>query len=844
MIVLSITPTFIEIEGLDDLKIIDSISDELSYFEPSYKYSPSFKYGGWDGKKRLLTSGLKFPAGLLSRVESFLNRKKIEFIVKDKTIYPNRNTSILWQGHKLYDYQDEVIEKIMSTSRGMVKIATGGGKAQPASSKILTTSGWKRMGDIAVGDLVFDSLGEQATVLGVFPQGEKEVFELTFSDGAKAHSTETHLWQTSTAVERSHEKSSVKTLRSIIDTLKSNYKDNRKNHSIPICKPVKFEKKLLSLDPYLLGVLIGDGCIIKRIRLINADEEIFNEISSIVTQHDCELTRLTKTGRLNKITSAIRNSRLYEHRSWEKFIPQKYLLSNIDDRISLLQGLMDADGIIDDTGRVSYTTASLQLSKDFEFLIQSLGGTAKTTVKKKTYNYKGIKKYGRPAYKSYVALPTQIIPFRLLRKQNKIIDTIKYFPRRYIVEIKPIGFEECLCISVNSPTKLYLTDNCIVTHNTEILAKVVAEYNVRTMVYVVSLDLLSQMKETLERSLGCEVGIIGGGVCDIKGVTVCSVWTAGLACDQKDIDFKPDEDIEVDKWSPSELQREEIKEAVRGAILSILDEAQFAAANSIRMITKNSISAIYNYGFTATPWRSQGDDILLEAAFGKQICDISASKLIDMGYLVEPKIAFRDIPIYSKKLPKKWLAVKSSYISNNETRNEILINNTVSLLKMGRKPLLLFREINHGKKLLSMVPDDVRVRLVTGRISQVERDEIRNDFKAGKIDLILASTVYDQGIDLKELDALVLCGGGKSTAKALQRIGRVIRGNKSGEKKDAIIVETFDQAHYVKEHSITRYNIYNSEPKFILKIGSSMAKALGKSKGTVNDRKERNETWN
>ena len=363
-----------------------------------------------------------------------------------------------------------------------------------------------------------------------------------------------------------------------------------------------------------------------------------------------------------------------------------------------------------------------------------------------------------------------------------------------------------------------------------IIAKVVSEYNVKTMIYVVSLDLLSQMKETLEASLGIEVGTIGGGHCEIKDITVCSVWTAGLACDQKDILLHSDEDVEIDKWSPSELQREEIKEAVRRATLVILDEAQFAAANSIRMILKNSHSAVYRYGFTATPWRSSGDDILLEAAFGQKICDISASQLIEMGYLVPPKIAFRDILPHEKKLPKKWAAVKSSYIVKNDARNDLLIRNTIKLLEMNRKPLLLFREINHGKTLLSMIPDDVRVRLVTGRVSQLERDEIRDDFKAGKIDLILASTVYDQGIDLKELDALVLCGGGKSTAKALQRIGRVIRSNKSGGKTDAMIVETFDQAHYVREHSMARYEIYKTESKFFIKTGDAMAGAL-KRKG-------------
>ena len=362
---------------------------------------------------------------------------------------------------------------------------------------------------------------------------------------------------------------------------------------------------------------------------------------------------------------------------------------------------------------------------------------------------------------------------------------------------------------------------------TFIISQLVAELNLPTVVYTVSLDLLSQMQETLESSLGIEVGVIGGGQCKIRDINVCSVWTAGLAFGQK-IGKSYDDEIESDTWSPGEEQRFDICEMIENSKVAILDEAQFAAAASIQMILRNSKSAVYKYGFTATPWRTAGDDILLEAAFGKRIVDINASTLIDKGYLVPPKIAFRDMPKYPKVLPKKWPAIKSSYINNNDVRNQILIDNTTKLLEMGRRPLLLFRELAHGKSLLSMMPADVRTRMVTGRLSREERDVIRQEFKDGEVDCIIASTVYDQGIDIKELDALVLCAGGKSTAKALQRIGRVIRADHEGGKKDALIVETFDQTHYMEDHSIIRHDIYRTEPAFKIKMGPAMESRVGR----------------
>lgn len=359
-----------------------------------------------------------------------------------------------------------------------------------------------------------------------------------------------------------------------------------------------------------------------------------------------------------------------------------------------------------------------------------------------------------------------------------------------------------------------------------ILSRLTYELNLPTVVYVVSLDLMNQMKETLEKSLGEEVGIVGDGNCDIKKVTVCSVWTAGKAFAKKKEKISNENEVAQDKWDPSANQKKQIKDMVESAKVIILDEAQFAAAASIQNILKNSKSAAYRYGFSGTPWRTGGDDILLTAAFGETIVDLNASELIQKGWLVKPKIYFRDIPKYTKTLPKKWQAVNANYIVSNEVRNNIIIGNLKALLDMGRKPLILFRQIKHGNILESMLPSDVSYRKVTGKLSKDERDSIREDFKSGAVDMILASSVYDQGVDLPNLDALILAGGGKSTAKALQRIGRVIRGNPG--KEDAIVVDTFDQSHYTMNHSYKRFEIYNTEPEFEINKGKRMSAYLKK----------------
>lgn len=361
-----------------------------------------------------------------------------------------------------------------------------------------------------------------------------------------------------------------------------------------------------------------------------------------------------------------------------------------------------------------------------------------------------------------------------------------------------------------------------------VIARLVHEYSLPTVIYVVSLDLLDQMHETLTECLGRTIGRVGNGECDIQDITVCSVWTAGKAFSKKE--QKESEEIKPDTWSPSQAQTERIKKMVSEAQLAILDEAQFAAADSIQMILENSFSAYYKFGFSGTPWRSGGDDILLEAAFGSNICDLSATTLINhpSRYLVPAHFVFKDIPKLPVDPKKHWHTVEKEYIIHNEIRNQILVESAVTLMNMGRRPLILFSKLAHGKKIQELLPADCRYRYVNGALSLEERREIRDDFTAGKVDLILASTVYDQGVNLPGLDALVLAGGGKSTAKALQRVGRVIRSNPETNKQDAIIVDTFDQTHFLRKHSFARWQIYNTEPAFKFKIGPAFQAYINK----------------
>src|SRR5699024_9836997 len=117
------------------------------------------------------------------------------------------------------------------------------------------------MGDIRVGDLVIGGDGKPKAVVGVYPQGKKEVYEVTLSDGRKTRCCKEHLWNVTTRTRRNHDRGY--TVMSLEDMLKRPIKTKKGfTYQIPTCGPVEFsQKEHLPIDPYLLGALIGDGCL-------------------------------------------------------------------------------------------------------------------------------------------------------------------------------------------------------------------------------------------------------------------------------------------------------------------------------------------------------------------------------------------------------------------------------------------------------------------------------------------------------------------------------------------------------------------------------------------------------
>lgn len=341
------------------------------------------------------------------------------------------------------------------------------------------------------------------------------------------------------------------------------------------------------------------------------------------------------------------------------------------------------------------------------------------------------------------------------------------------------------------------------------MALMISSIGKKTIVYVISKDLLYQVHDFFEKVFKTPIGIIGDGLCEIHDINVASVWTVGQVFGVKQalVDDESDEkEVEQNKYI-------QIKKLLMDAKVHIFDECHIASCSTIQEIGKN-IKAEHIYGMSASPIRDDNSDLLIECVLGRVIYNLSASDLISKGYLTQPIIRFVKVPKIEEKLTE-YRTIYKHYIIDNEVRNNIVIEKTVNLIGLGYVPLVLYKSIRHGKIIYKLLSKHVPCMLLSGNDDIKIREKAKEDLESGKIKAIIASNIFDIGLDLPVLSGLVIAGGGKSSVRALQRIGRVIRPYKN--KKYAAVIDFYDDIKYLKDHSKRRKQIYSSEKGFIVK---------------------------
>ena len=372
--------------------------------------------------------------------------------------------------------------------RGAVEVAPLAfmrGRAQPIDRRVLTPWGWRRIGDLQVGDLVVGSDGLPTPVLGVFPQGPREVFRVRTQDGAATVACGEHLWFVTTPGDRRHGKSGrVVQTRDMVGRLRQAH---QRRFELPLVGPVEFEPREVSMDPYALGLLLGDGCLTTRTtpsfttrdpELAAALEGSFDGIE-LVRKNEIDYVLRREGPRRgpmpNPVTVLLREAQLAGTTSATKFVPLEYLVNSSDVRLAVLQGLLDTDGgpVTQKARscRIEYTTCSPQLCDDVVFLVRSLGGVAYRRVRPAAGRPPGLARgravhHRQDAHILDIRLPAGMEPFRLARKAAKYREFGAGRPMRFVDSIEPAGTAETVCIQVGAADSLYVTDDFLVTHNT------------------------------------------------------------------------------------------------------------------------------------------------------------------------------------------------------------------------------------------------------------------------------------------------------------------------------------------------------------------------------------------
>ena len=367
------------------------------------------------------------------------------------------------------------------------------GRAQTLDSLLMTPTGWRRMGDIQVGDLVIGSDGKPTEVLGVYPQGKKPVYRLTMTDGSSAVACAEHLWQVKTMEDKRRDRP-ARVLQT--QEMLGNFRRNHQyRYELPLLSaPVEWESRPTPLDPYALGLMLGDGCMTGKTSpaFATADDELVSSLSSSFAGMSLQVRRKSeidytlvnplagKGGNKfepvrNPLTQALRELSLEGTYSSTKFIPEAYLYNSAEVRIALLQGLLDTDGgpVTQEgrTCRIQYVTTSERLKEDIVFLVRSLGGVAHWRKRESEGRKPGFANgrevpYRNDAYVLDIRLPEQIKPFRLRRKAEIYEQSGGGRPMRFIKDIELIGEAETQCVRVAAADSLYVTDDFILTHNT------------------------------------------------------------------------------------------------------------------------------------------------------------------------------------------------------------------------------------------------------------------------------------------------------------------------------------------------------------------------------------------
>jgi ATP-dependent DNA helicase RecG len=642
----------------------------------------------------------------------------------------------------------------------------GSGKAQPIESLVLTPSGFKRMAEIQVGDEVVNPSGEITVVTGVFPQGRRDVWRVVFSDGSTVECDDEHLWAVNTAAWYRGQAMTVKTTREIREDLLK--KNGSSKWYIPGTIAVDLESgEERPLDPYLLGLLLGDGTFRASLALSTADQEIV-EAASAALPPGCFLKQTSSRKydyliqckprpnqfQRHPVAAALRQLGLRGLLSRDKHVPRAYLVAPIKVRHALLQGLLDTDGTVNRThgSNVSFLSASRQLACDVQWLAHSLGGLARL---------RPVVKSGETYFLVSLRLPNEYPPFRLERKARLWRPLTKYHSfRRGIRRIEYVRPKPVQCISVAHPNQLYVTDHFVATHNT-----LVALWTLLCAVQTGTQGAIMAPTEVLADQHGINLrGLLeplgeGGGLFGGPRVEVLTAATTGAAR-QRVLEGVAAGEVDLLVGTHA-LLSEGVEFRRLGAVV-VDEQHRFGVHQRVRLREKGDSPHVLI--MTATPIPRT----LALTLYGD--LDVSTLDELPPGRTPVATHVVADATLRERayqRVREEVAAGHQAYV--------------VCALKDESDKVEVRSAKAEAERLRAEVFPELRVGLVYGDMPAREKEATMDRFRGGEVDVLVSTTVIEVGVDVPNATVMLIEDADRFGLSQLHQLrGRVGRGQAPG----------------------------------------------------------------
>lgn len=790
----------------------------LRFKKRNYFMNPLYKQHLWDGYYDFFNkqSG-KFLTGLLTEVtlalwhlgiqyETIDERSQIDFTedqVDDQ--FMNQWLPEGYDPITLYDYQVDFINLAIQHRRGIVDPPTGSGKAQPLDSLVLMPTGFRKMGELKIGDLVCVPSGGYAPITGIFPQGLKQILKITFTNGDSVKCCEDHSWK----VNATYDNWSDRILTA--GEMHANHicPSGAKRYNISVPKKADLQEQKVLLDPYLLGLLLGDGCLTRKnvVSISTIEPEIVDYINKNLlsgyalrqSARSCDY-RITigvrgKGTPKNPYVLAIADLGLIGKGSHQKFVPKCYLYNTYETRLAVLRGLMDTDGYVSKKGETCFYSTSSQLANDVKWLAQSLGGIARIRTTEKYFQYKGEKKKGKLCYVVAFTMPEGVLPFQLSWKVARCKLTRVCRKNRTIEKIEPLGYEQCQCIMVDHPDHMYITDNFVPTHNTNIMLGIMKALPPNTPIL-----FLANRKQVVRQNYKAmlkwgfkNVGIFNGDVHEPNLITCANVQSVH----------------HLGKLLPKFKAL-------------IVDEVHRMASDTAVKAYRKLTGCGIRIGISATPFKfeqrkknkvevTEGDKVhkyTLKGFFGpvfQRKERVTTEKLQERGILSKSQCFF-----YPIDEPQNiHFDIYQDAVTNGVAQNwhfHQVVKHLVGTLK-GRT-LILVERLAHGDTLNKLIPGSLWVQ---GKDDDETREYVIQSLTNAKGNVVAIATqqIFSDAINVF-IHNFINAAGGKAEHDIIQRMGRGLR-----TANDKEILTYYDFLfrinNYLEDHSRKRIRILKEE---------------------------------